>query len=66
MEEKIIRKNFKAEGLSVEIFLDGKIEEEVIQLFRILTKSINKFMREEVMRRRGKELFKLKKEDKDE
>ena len=57
---KTLKKIFEASGLSVEIKTEGVVEEEVIHLFNILTREINRFMQEEVMQRRGEELSKLK------
>lgn len=57
---KELKKKFEARGLSVEIKTEGAVEEEVVRLFNILTREVNRFMREEVMQRRSEELSKLK------
>lgn len=59
-ETKELKKRFEARGLSVEIKTKGVVEEEVVHLFNILTREVNRFMQEEVMQRRSEELSKLK------
>lgn len=49
---KELKKRFEARGLFVEIKTKGVVEEEVVHLFNILTREINRFMQEEVMQRR--------------
>lgn len=63
MEKREIKKRFEAKGLSVKIELKGEIEEETVHLYNILCREISRFMQEEVMDRRAKELLsKLNKE----
>jgi len=57
MDKKELKRRFEARGLSVEIKTEGVVEEEVVHLFNILVREVNRFMREEVMDRRGKELL---------
>ena len=58
---KELKKKFEARGLSVEIKTEGAVEEEVVRLFNILTREVNRFMREEVMQRRSEEVYKISK-----
>ena len=58
---KELKKKFEARGLSVEIKTEGTVEEEVVRLFNILTREVNRFMREEVMQRRSEEVYKISK-----
>jgi hypothetical protein len=58
---KELKKRFVARGLFVEIKTKGVVEEEVVHLFNILTREINRFMQEEVMQRRSEEVYKLSK-----
>lgn len=60
MEKQELKKTFEAKGLSVEIKIEGVVEEEIVRLFNILTREVNRFMQEEVMQRRSEELSKLK------
>lgn len=63
-KKKKLKTKFEAKGLSVEIKTEGVVEEEVVHLFNILVREVNRFMREEVMDRRGKELLSKLKESK--